>query len=408
MSGIALLGSGAVTGFGVGVPALAAGLREGRGAIRPLVDGEWPGLARPRFAAMVPNLDETALADRVAEALPAVADRLGRTLRAARRSLGLGLLAAAEALAGGGGDGAPDADLALVVAGSNLFAGALAEAEARRLAGGRPGARHGVEMFDTHAVGLLSEALGCRGPGLTVGGASASGTVAIVTAIDLLRVGRARRCLVVGLPADLGPADWAGLDLIAALADDRSVADGRVCRPFDAAATGFVPGEMAGALLLGADGEALVRLTGSALRLDGSAQPSPSPDGERRVMREALTGAGLGSDDIDLISAHATSTPLGDRTEADAIAELFGDRPVVNAAKGLIGHGLNAAGLVETVAAAVQIENGFVHPNAHLENPVRPLRYAGGRAESRTVRRVLKTGFGFGGFNAALVLEGSA
>lgn len=262
-------------------------------------------------------------------------------------------------------------------------------------------------MFDTHAVGLISEMLGCRGPGITAGAASASGMAALVAGLDLLAAGRASRCLVVGLPADLGAADWAGLDLIGALADGRTRRDGGICRPFDADASGFVPGEMAGAVLLGPAEGASVRITGSALRLDGSAQPSPSLEGELRVMREALARADIAPGDLDLISAHATSTPLGDATEADAIVELVGETALVNAPKGLIGHGLNAAGLVETVAVAAQIAGGFVHPNLHLEAPVRPLHYAGPAAVDRPVRRVLKTGFGFGGFNAALVLEGA-
>ena len=151
-----------------------------------------------------------------------------------------------------------------------------------------------------------------------------------------------------------------------------------------------------------------IRLTGTALRLDGTAQPSPSRDGEVRVIREALAEAGFAGSALDLVSAHATSTPLGDRIEAEALAEACGAAVAVNAPKGLIGHGLNAAGLVETVVAVIQLRDGFVHPNAALAEPVVPLRYAGSQAENRMIRRVLKTSFGFGGFNAALVLEASA
>ena len=396
MTPVSVQGIGAVTGYGAGVAALAAGLRSGRTAIRPLADGEWPALGPLRQAALPPGLGDGDL-------LAGLPEACRRSLRGARRSLLLAAAAAAEAMPEPPADG----DIGLVIGGSNLFAAAIAEAEARRAAGRRPTARHGVEMFDSHAVGVLSEALGIRGPGITVGAASASGVAAVVAAVDMLRAGRVAHCLVVAGSAELAAADWSGLDLIGALADGRRAAGGALCRPFDAAATGFVPGEIAAAMLLAATPSG-IRLTGTALRLDGTAQPSPSRDGEVRVIREALAEAGVAGSALDLVSAHATSTPLGDRIEAEALAEACGAAVAVNAPKGLIGHGLNAAGLVETVVAVIQLRDGFVHPNAALAEPVVPLRYAGSQAENRMIRRVLKTSFGFGGFNAALVLEASA
>ena len=95
--------------------------------------------------------------------------------------------------------------------------------------------------------------------------------------------------------------------------------------------------------------------------------------------------------------------------EADALAAVFAEVPgiLVNAAKGLLGHALNTAGLVETVAVLIQMRDGFVHPNVGLVDPVRPLSYAGPKAVRRPVRRAMKTAFGFGGFNAAVILEAS-
>lgn len=244
---------------------------------------------------------------------------------------------------------------------------------------------------------------------MTVGAASASGLAAVVAAVDMLAAGRAPACLVVGLPVDFGRAEWAGLDLIGGLADDRRIGDGPASRPFDAAASGFVPGEAAAALLLERTGSSarLGRIAAAELVLDGTHLPSPSLEGEIRVMRRALAAAGMVPSDVDLVSAHATSTPLGDRVEADAIATVFAEAPdvVVNAAKGLLGHAVNTAGLIETVVTLIQMRDGFIHPNVGLSDPVRPLPYAGPKAVRRPVRRAMKTAFGFGGFNAALILE---
>ncbi|CAM5316429.1 hypothetical protein SHIRM173S_07539 [Streptomyces hirsutus] len=80
-------------------------------------------------------------------------------------------------------------------------------------------------------------------------------------------------------------------------------------------------------------------------------------------MARALRDAGIGPADVDLVGAHGTGSPLGDRVEADAITQVFGDaRPWVNAVKGLAGHALTAAGLLSAVAVVVQLRDGFVHP----------------------------------------------
>lgn len=405
-----ITGMGAVSSLGLGVAALSEGLEQGRVGVRRLQPGEWSELAAPRWAAPAPDLNGAELNARLATLLPATADRARKVLRGARRSLGLGVLAAAEALAMADRTAGDDEGLGLVVAGSNLFAG-YGASMAVRLSDSttRIDARYGFEILDSHAVGALSAVFGCRGPGMTVGAASASGLAAVVAAVDMLAAGRAPACLVVGLPVDFGRAEWAGLDLIGGLADDRRIGDGPASRPFDAAASGFVPGEAAAALLLERTGSSarLGRIAAAELVLDGTHLPSPSLEGEIRVMRRALAAAGMVPSDVDLVSAHATSTPLGDRVEADAIATVFAEAPdvVVNAAKGLLGHAVNTAGLIETVVTLIQMRDGFIHPNVGLSDPVRPLPYAGPKAVRRPVRRAMKTAFGFGGFNAALILE---
>jgi malonyl-ACP decarboxylase len=404
-------GIGAVSTFGFGIEALADGLRHGRTGVRRLRPREWPDLTAPRWAAPAPELSGPELQQRIADLLPPAADRARKVLRGARRSLGLGVLAAAEALAMTSRTAAGDDEpLGIVIAGSNLFAGYSASMAALIAAGAaRPDARYGYAGLDSHAVGVLSDVFGARGTGMTVGAASASGLAAVVAAVDLLTAGRVSACLVVGLPVDFGPAEWAGLDLIGALADERRIGEGPASRPFDAAASGFVPGEAAAALVLEQSlaTTGLARIAAAESVLDGTHLPGATPRSEIRVMQRALAAANMMPSDIGLISAHATSTPLGDRIEADAIATVYAAAPglLVNAAKGLIGHAVNAAGLIETVATLIQMRGGFVHPNIGLLDPVCPLPYAGASTVSWPVRRAMKTAFGFGGFNAALILE---
>ena len=125
-----------------------------------------------------------------------------------------------------------------------------------------------------------------------------------------------------------------------------------------------------------------------------------------RAMAKALDEAGVPADRVDYMNAHATATPAGDDTEAKAVLRLFGHgRPWVNATKGLIGHCLSAAGVIEAVATVVQMRHGFVHPNPGLETPIdNALRLVGSEAVNTDVHCALSNSFGFGGFNSSLVL----
>ena len=127
-------------------------------------------------------------------------------------------------------------------------------------------------------------------------------------------------------------------------------------------------------------------------------------------MAGALAMAGIGAERVDYVNAHATGTPAGDDAEVQALAAVLGagaGRPWVNATKALIGHCLSAAGVVEAVAAVVQMRAGFVHPNPALRDPVTAgLRFGGADEPPPAVGEyALSNSFGFGGFNSAVVLR---
>jgi malonyl-ACP decarboxylase len=147
--------------------------------------------------------------------------------------------------------------------------------------------------------------------------------------------------------------------------------------------------------------------------LDGHRGTEPSTAGEARAMREALAQAGIEPDEVDLVSTHGTSSPLGDRAEASALREVFGAaRPWLNATKAFTGHCLSSAGVVQAVAAVLQLQGGYVHANPALRRPLDPsLAWVGTSARGGALRVAMSNSFGFGGINTSQVFalpEGDA
>ena len=127
-------------------------------------------------------------------------------------------------------------------------------------------------------------------------------------------------------------------------------------------------------------------------------------------MRRALASAGVEPGEIDYVNAHATSTPAGDDSEARALRAVFtaaGAHPSVSSTKGLTGHGLSMAGVMETGFCALGLAEGFIPGTANLENP--DPACAGLNLPTATIARrprvVLKNSSGFGGTNVCLVLR---
>ncbi|MBI3688119.1 MAG: polyketide beta-ketoacyl:ACP synthase [Actinobacteria bacterium] len=419
--GVVVTGLGVVCPTGADVDGFAAALRAGVSGIglRPAtVDGEAPGM-RPRLVADLRGFD---LPGRLA-GLPQLPET---TRRAAARVAGrsplaiqAGVAAAVESWLAAGLHRAelPGERVGIVVAGHNLT-GALAE---RARAGYQASPAHLPGRFalwylDTDHVGSISQILGITGEGYTVGGASASGNVAIINAARLVAGGELDACLVVGALTALSAMEAQAFHNLGAMAGAAG-ADGpqQRCRPFDTRREGFVPGEAAGCLVLESAGSAarrgaepLARVAGYAARLAGTSLPEPDLRGEVGVMTEALRRAELIPAEVDYVNAHGTGSPLGDDVEAAALRAVFGpDRPGpwINSTKALIGHCLCAAGVVEAIAAVVQMRGGFVHANPNLDESIAPdLRLVGRRAEPAEVRVAVSNGFGFGGFNTSVVL----
>ncbi|MFE7839396.1 beta-ketoacyl synthase N-terminal-like domain-containing protein [Streptomyces sp. NPDC057474] len=305
---------------------------------------------------------------------------------------------------------------ALIVAGSNLALAHQAETvlgHARNP--GRLRASYALTHLDVDVVGTVSELTGVRGEGWTLGGASASGTLALVQAARTVAAGWAERALVVAPAAELSPVECESFRRTGAMAHENfRDAPRRMCRPFDRDRQGFVRGEGAAALVLeraeaarerGAD--VLAEITGHGQRLDARRGTRPDAEGQAAAMRAALAVAGITAEDIDYVNAHGTGSVLGDATEAASLHQVFGERTTyrVNSTKPLTGHCLTSAGLVEAVAVIAQLRAQAVHPNPNLEQPLGQLPLAGRRAERLPLRTALSNSFAFGGINASVVIR---
>jgi 3-oxoacyl-[acyl-carrier-protein] synthase II len=185
-------------------------------------------------------------------------------------------------------------------------------------------------------------------------------------------------------------------------------------RPFDRRRDGLVVGEGAGALILedlehalGRGAPILGELVGFACTNNGGDLILPSPVGIVQCLEAGLANAGLAPGEVDLISAHATGTKMGDVIEAQAIAKVYGDGPAVVGLKSYMGHTMGSCGAIETILALLMMAEGFIAPTLHLE-AVDPrcamIRHPAGLMETE-VRVASVQNFAFGGVNTCLFLR---
>jgi 3-oxoacyl-[acyl-carrier-protein] synthase II len=257
-----------------------------------------------------------------------------------------------------------------------------------------------------------------RGPNLSHVTACASGAHSLGEAARIIQRGDADVMLAGGCEAcvnDLVIAGFARMQALSRRNDDPSTAS----RPFDADRDGFVVGEGAAVLALESLEHAQARgariraeLVGYAATADAAHMASPDPDAAsaERCMQLALTEADVLAGGLDYINAHATSTPAGDRSEAQAIRSLLGpelDRVAVSSTKGMTGHLLGAAGAVEALFCVRALETGLIPPTINLDcpDPECTLDHVSNKARRAAIRTTLSNSFGFGGVNAALVLK---
>ena len=269
------------------------------------------------------------------------------------------------------------------------------------------------------AGGNVAIQFGLLGYNNTVTTACAAGTQAIGDAVEVIRRGAADVMLAGGAEAGICELGLAGFASMRALSTGYNDTPERASRPFDRDRDGFVPAEGSGMLVLESldhararGAEPLAEVAGYGVSADAAYLVAPAENGAgaARAMRLALTDAGVAPGDVDVVSAHATSTDVGDRAESEAIKSVFGEhayRLHVSAMKSQIGHLLGGAGGVETVAAVQMLRTGVVTPTLNVDHPGEGCDLDYVPHESRDVKPkvLVKDSFGFGGQNAVLVLK---
>jgi len=260
--------------------------------------------------------------------------------------------------------------------------------------------------------------LGAKGPTMCNAGACATGVISFADALRLLRSGEAEVAITGSTEANIHPLNFAGFNNMGALSK-RNDEPTRASRPFDKTRDGFVSGEGAGMMILETlehalqrDAPIIAELIGAAVTGDAYHVSAPLPDGSGAslAMSRALKQAGMQPEDVDLIVAHATSTPLNDVSETNAIKRVFGEHAyklMITAPKSMVGHQLGAAGAISGAAAILAIRDGIVPPTINLNtpDPECDLDYVPNVKRKAKVRVAMVNGFAFGGQNASAVFK---
>lgn len=338
-----------------------------------------------------------------------------RVLRAASLSAQVALATVGEAFEDAKLGAADAARVGLIVGGSNVQQRELwlvHEQFRDRPAYVRP--HYAVSFMDTDICGLCTEQLGIRGAAYTVGGASASGLLAVIRAAEAVECGELDACIAVGALFDLSCWEAQAFHSLGAMGSTRFAAQpSAACRPFDRERDGFIYGEGCGAVVLERAGSALARgaqpyarVAGWGVVMDANRNPNPSYAGEVAAIGRALTRAGLAAGQVDYVNPHGTGSPAGDETEVAALVACGLAHARINATKSITGHALSAAGSVEVVATLLQMRAAALHPTLNLNDPISDeCNWVRGEALAAPVRNALKLSLGFGGINAAMCLQ---
>jgi 3-oxoacyl-[acyl-carrier-protein] synthase II len=273
-------------------------------------------------------------------------------------------------------------------------------------------------MISDSAAGMLAIRVGARGPNMAIATACASGNNAIGDAMETIRRGAADAMIAGGSEASILALAMAGMNVMGALST-RNEDPETASRPFDKTRDGFVMGEGSGILILeelefakARGATILCELTGYGTTDDAHHISAPAENGAGAAisMKLALDDANLGTNDVDYINAHGTSTQLNDKSETAAIKTVFGEQAYqipVSSTKSMTGHLLGATGAVEAIACVMAIGSGIIPATVHYQtpDPECDLDYVPNTARNASLRHVMSNSFGFGGHNATLVFS---
>ena len=265
-------------------------------------------------------------------------------------------------------------------------------------------------------AGMISIQYGFKGPNVSMVSACTTSAHCVGDAARFIEYGDADVMIAGGSEATISMSGIGGFCSCKALSE-RNDSPETASRPFDRDRDGFVLGEGAGILVLESLEHAQARgariyaeLLGMGMSSDAYHMTSPSMDGPRRGMLNAMKNARVNPVDVQYVNAHGTSTPLGDKNETEAMKAAFGEHAyklVVNSTKSMTGHLLGAAGGIEAVFTTLALHHQVSPPTINIFNqdPECDLDYCANTARDMKIDVALSNSFGFGGTNGSLVFK---
>jgi 3-oxoacyl-[acyl-carrier-protein] synthase-1 len=251
-----------------------------------------------------------------------------------------------------------------------------------------------------------------KGVNYSISSACATSNHCIGNASEIIKLGK-QDIIFAGGCEEL---DWTLsvlFDAMGAMSSKFNQTPDKASRAYDSERDGFVIAGGAGVVVLEELEHARARgariygeVVGYGATSDGHDMVAPSGEGAMRCMRMALADVNT---PVDYINPHATSTPVGDIKEIEAIREVFGDKcPPISATKSLTGHSLGAAGVQEAIYSLLMMQNGFICESANIDNidpAIADMPIVRERRDNVQLGCVLSNSFGFGGTNASIVLK---
>ena len=277
-------------------------------------------------------------------------------------------------------------------------------------------------MIADIAAGHISIKWGLRGPNYGVVSACATSTNALIDAFNYIRLGKATAIVTGGSEAAIFPAGVGGFNAMKAIST-RNDSPATASRPFSASRDGFVMGEGGVTLIFEELEHALARgakiygeVIGGGMSADAYHITASHPEGlgATLVMERALEDAGIKPEDVDYVNVHGTSTPVGDKSEAQAILDVFGKHAYelnISSTKSMTGHMLGATGALEALFCIKACQEGIVPPTINHEEGDNDeeidynLNFTFNKAQRREVKVALSNTFGFGGHNASIIVK---
>lgn len=287
---------------------------------------------------------------------------------------------------------------------------------------GRFGPDTAMGLIPNLVASLVANRLNLGGAAYTIDAACASSLIAIDHAIQELSTGRADMIIAGGVHVSQNAPFWSIFTQLGALSRRQQI------RPFDQHADGLLIGEGCGFVVLKKLEDAVrdqdriyAVIKGTGISSDGSGTSvmSPSVKGQAKAIRQAWDAAGIDVQQVGYIEAHGTGTPLGDKTELETLAAIFGQpgklpKAGIGSVKSMIGHTMPAAGIAGLIKTALALYHSKLPPTLHCDTPLDTMQ----QTRFEPVRETLDwdqldlpklagiNAFGFGGINAHVVVEG--